>query len=174
MSLKNVTIGCTEKFFCEHIMKNDKKRGFSMFTDELSVKLLQISGERKMTLEELAESSNLSIKFIGNIVNRKQTPKLDSFEKICSALEVDPNDLLISEKSKQPDKAVPMRIEKVYAFEQEHNNQKYYDSYPVCPGCGHTIDREFMAYCDRCGQKLSWKGYQKAEVEYKIPELNTK
>lgn len=30
------------------------------------------------------------------------------------------------------------------------------DSYPICPRCGITLDREYMAYCDRCGQHLGW------------------
>lgn len=38
------------------------------------------------------------------------------------------------------------------------------DSYPVCPKCGLTLEREYMNFCDRCGQKLDWKGYEKAIV----------
>ena len=37
-------------------------------------------------------------------------------------------------------------------------------AYYICPRCGITIEREFMAYCDRCGQCLSWKHYKRAEV----------
>ena len=29
-------------------------------------------------------------------------------------------------------------------------------SYPVCPRCGSTMEREYQSYCDRCGQRLSW------------------
>lgn len=36
--------------------------------------------------------------------------------------------------------------------------------YYICPQCGMTMDREFMSYCDRCGQCLDWKGYRKAVV----------
>ena len=35
-------------------------------------------------------------------------------------------------------------------------------SYYICPRCSITMEREFMAYCDRCGQCLSWKNYRKA------------
>ena len=28
--------------------------------------------------------------------------------------------------------------------------------FPVCPRCGSSFDREYTAYCDRCGQKLCW------------------
>ena len=39
-------------------------------------------------------------------------------------------------------------------------------AYYVCPRCHITVDREFMAFCDRCGQHLGWKGYRKARVVY--------
>ena len=36
----------------------------------------------------------------------------------------------------------------------------------VCPRCLITMEREFMAFCDRCGQSLSWKNYKKAKIVY--------
>jgi len=50
----------------------------------------------------------------------------------------------------------PMRITHL----RKYRNAAYY----VCPRCGITLEREFMAYCDRCGQCLDWKGYRKAIV----------
>ena len=38
------------------------------------------------------------------------------------------------------------------------------DSYPVCPKCNMTLEREYMNFCDRCGQKLDWKEFGKAVV----------
>ena len=38
--------------------------------------------------------------------------------------------------------------------------------YYVCPRCHVTMEREFMAYCDRCEQRLGWKGYKKAKIIY--------
>lgn len=29
-------------------------------------------------------------------------------------------------------------------------------SYPICPRCDEPLDREYMAFCDCCGQKLAW------------------
>lgn len=37
------------------------------------------------------------------------------------------------------------------------------NSYYVCPRCHITMEREFMSFCDRCGQHLDWKGYKKPE-----------
>ena len=36
--------------------------------------------------------------------------------------------------------------------------------YYICPRCSITMDREFIAYCSRCGQCLDWKGYKKAVI----------
>ena len=36
--------------------------------------------------------------------------------------------------------------------------------YYRCPRCRRTLDREFMAFCDRCGQRLDWRGYSKAKL----------
>lgn len=45
---------------------------------------------------------------------------------------------------------VPMRVREVCRFYSG-------DLYPVCPRCGETIEREYMSYCDRCGQRLGWE-----------------
>lgn len=139
-----------------------------MFSKNLAEKLLQLMEEKGFTQEALAEVCHVSDRFIRNVICGRQSPNIDTFEKICEGLEVDPNDLLISDKSRLPGKAVPMLVNKVYVFERVFDRDGF-DSYPVCPACNRTLDRESMAYCDRCGQKLSWKGYQKAEVVYKIP-----
>jgi len=40
------------------------------------------------------------------------------------------------------------------------------NGYYVCPRCHITVEREFMSFCDRCGQHLGWKGYKKARKIY--------
>lgn len=37
-------------------------------------------------------------------------------------------------------------------------------AYSVCPRCRITLEREYQAYCDRCGQALDWKEYRRALV----------
>lgn len=34
------------------------------------------------------------------------------------------------------------------------------DSYPVCPRCGRSLDREYMNFCDFCGQRLAWEVFR--------------
>ena len=36
--------------------------------------------------------------------------------------------------------------------------------YPRCPRCGLSIDREYMNYCDRCGQRLEWRKFALGKV----------
>lgn len=39
------------------------------------------------------------------------------------------------------------------------------DSYPICPRCNISIEREYMSFCDRCGQRLSWLLYPNAGIQ---------
>ena len=39
--------------------------------------------------------------------------------------------------------------------------------YVVCPNCKTTMDRDFQAYCDRCGQKLKWPSFKKINCTMK-------
>ena len=55
--------------------------------------------------------------------------------------------------------SLPMSVTEVMLFP---NGTNYY----VCPRCYVTVEREFMSFCDRCGQHLGWKGYKKAKKIY--------
>lgn len=37
-------------------------------------------------------------------------------------------------------------------------------TFPVCPRCGSAMEREYQNYCDRCGQRLSWRKLRRAQV----------
>ena len=56
----------------------------------------------------------------------------------------------------------PMPVTEVMIFKTSHGNTGYY----VCPRCSITMEREFVSVCDRCGQRLNWKGRKKAKVIY--------
>lgn len=56
----------------------------------------------------------------------------------------------------------PMLIRELMVFP----NMRPMDSYYVCPRCQTTLDREFVKYCDRCGQCLDWKKYEQAKIVY--------
>ena len=40
------------------------------------------------------------------------------------------------------------------------------DHYTVCPRCDRLLDREYMRYCDCCGQCLAWELLDCAKVVY--------
>lgn len=37
------------------------------------------------------------------------------------------------------------------------------DGYPLCPRCFSAIDRDYILFCTRCGQRLGWSKLGKAE-----------
>lgn len=43
------------------------------------------------------------------------------------------------------------------------------DQYPRCPRCEQSIDREYMLFCDRCGQRLDWCNFTKEKVHEVVP-----
>lgn len=53
----------------------------------------------------------------------------------------------------------PMQIEKIIQY-------KSGDSYPICPRCDCSLDREYMRFCDRCGQRLSWGHEKPIQIVY--------
>ena len=135
-----------------------------MFSKNLSIALLKIMDQKNLSQESLAEICDLSPRFVGNIIRQKQSIGLDSFEKICSSLELDPNDLLLKDNDT---KAIPVK------------SILYIDEtlfFPICPNCKITIEREYQAYCDRCGCRLSWKNFSNAKIIYskntKSPDLS--
>lgn len=56
----------------------------------------------------------------------------------------------------------PMRVTEIMV----HSSAWGELGWAVCPRCGITMEREFMSFCDRCGQRLDWSGYEYATVIY--------
>ena len=52
-------------------------------------------------------------------------------------------------------------VVEVMFFRSAFGDHTYYH---VCPACHVTLEREFMSYCDRCGQHLDWRGYRSAKI----------
>lgn len=53
----------------------------------------------------------------------------------------------------------PLPVTKVIELERRNY-------FPVCPRCAISMEREYMAFCDRCGQRLSWYAFPFAQVCY--------
>lgn len=39
-------------------------------------------------------------------------------------------------------------------------------SFPICPRCRCTVDREYMRFCACCGQRLGWTYFELAKTVY--------
>lgn len=61
---------------------------------------------------------------------------------------------------------VPMMVQDVFVIRRFPENHIYYR----CPRCQTLLARDFMAYCDRCGQCLDWSEYRKARRTYFKPQ----
>ena len=55
---------------------------------------------------------------------------------------------------------IPLPVTKVIAYSKT--------SYPICPRCTQSLEREYMAFCDRCGQKLNWDLFEHAKVIHPV------
>ena len=63
-------------------------------------------------------------------------------------------DLLLS-----PTYRIPKQVKQICSY-------KWGVDFPKCPRCGSTMEREYQRFCDRCGQRLSWRDFDDAEVIY--------
>lgn len=137
-----------------------------MFTKELSQKIVKLIDERNLTVEALANAAGLTREYVTNIKNGRQVPSLTSFEKLCSALEVEPNDLLLSNKSSQPGKCVAKQVTDIY-YPGKPTAEQYF---PICPTCKALLHSNWESYCNLCGQKLSWSNFVYSKVTRDRPK----
>lgn len=38
--------------------------------------------------------------------------------------------------------------------------------FPKCPRCETTMEHEYQLFCNHCGQRLNWSGFDDVEVRY--------
>lgn len=55
---------------------------------------------------------------------------------------------------------LPMAVNEICVFSHCSDGP----AYPVCPRCAATMEREYMAFCSRCGQRLDWQHYASAKI----------
>lgn len=58
-------------------------------------RLAEIRKSRKLTQEKLAEQTDLANNYISNIENSRSIPSLETLVKLCDALDVTPNEILL-------------------------------------------------------------------------------
>lgn len=140
-----------------------------MFLDNLSASVLRLCDTRKLSYEAASERCDLSSRYFGDIARGKTAPTILTLEKLCVGFDLTPNDLLIpSDLWQEITFRTPMLVTAIRYYRCHYGNT----SYPVCPRCGITLEREYQTYCDRCGQCLSWKDFARSTIIF--PETKSK
>lgn len=130
-----------------------------MFLDNLSTSVLRLCDSRKLSYEAASERCELSARYFGDIARGKTAPTILTLEKLCVGFDLTPNDLLIpSVIWREMSFRESMPVTQIRRFRCPYG----LTGFPVCPHCGVTIEREYQSFCDRCGQRLTWKGFSKA------------
>ncbi len=91
-----------------------------------------------------------SFKTVDTLTPEKQRQLGILFIEIVSLL--DPKEMNMSEDELRYRR--PLRVREVVRYARE-------GLYPRCPQCRGILDREYMCYCNMCGQCLDWTGYGK-------------
>lgn len=140
-----------------------------MFLDNLSASVLRLCDTRKLSYEAASERCDLSSRYFGDIARGKTAPTILTLEKLCVGFDLTPNDLLIpSEIWREITFRTPMPVTAIRYYRCQYGHT----SFPVCPQCEITLEREYQSFCDRCGQHLSWKDFAHATVI--LPETQLK
>ena len=131
-----------------------------MFSKTLSLSILSICDSRELSYETASELCDLSPRYFGSIARGQTAPSINTLEKLCIGFDKSPNDLLGFETSKEE---LAFRIAsqvvhfRIYPFINGSTT-----TFPVCPHCAGSIEREYQLFCSNCGQRLSWDFYQYA------------
>ena len=132
-----------------------------MFRDALSASLSLLCDETGLSYAAASRLCHCSSRCFRNIVHRVSVPNIDVLEGICDGFGKTPNCLLqVTPDMEKDSYRTPMRVEFVYAYRSGKDTV----CFPICPRCVRTMEREYQSFCDRCGQRLSWHGFNKAAI----------
>ncbi len=133
-----------------------------MFSKKLSTSVLSICDSRDLSYEAASELCDLSPRYFGSIARGKTAPTVNTLQKLCVGFDRTPNELLGFSTT---DEELSYRIAmQVTHYRQHLSFNLSYTIFPVCPRCLSNLEREYQAFCDRCGQKLSWDFFHYATL----------
>ena len=130
-----------------------------MFLDNLSVSLLKICDTEHLSYEKASERCSCCSKHFANIIYRRSAPSLTVFEQICLGFHETPNHLLGVEVEEASFRTALPVVEA-----RRVSSGTGAALFPICPRCGSSLEREYQAYCDRCGQCLAWQHFHAAII----------
>ena len=55
---------------------------------------------------------------------------------------------------------VPYSVNEYILYRNSYGKESVYY---LCPRCDITLERDYQAFCDRCGQRLGWRAIDKAK-----------
>ena len=138
-----------------------------MFTKELSDFIINYCDSQSLSYETASELCDISPRYFGSIVRGRTIPTLKTLEKLCKGLGKTPDELLAFPI---PDEELSYRRKmKVIHYRRSTFLDGEETEFPVCPRCLDDLEREYQAFCDKCGQKLGWNDFQYATPERKGP-----
>ena len=120
-----------------------------MFTKNLSVSLMRLCKTHCLSQERAAERCHISTRHFNLLLHRKTSPTIKILEKICAGFEISPNDLLLSDESKE---SLYIQKEIVHIY---HDREAPVPAIiPVCPTCRFILPDEMQSVCPHCCQLL--------------------
>ena len=138
-----------------------------MFAKTLSKEVLHLCETYNLNFESAAERCGISERCYRSIIKQDSVPSILDLEKICNGFQLTPNDLLISPNfQRELGFRIPMTVTHVHKVPFLSG----FTTYPICPRCGMTFEREYQRFCDHCGQSLHWKGFSKAIIVFSKKE----
>ena len=134
-----------------------------MFLDNLSAHVRQLCKDQHLSYEAASEQCNLSSRYFGDIARGKTAPTILTLEKLCIGFKTTPNGLLLpAPAGEERDYRTPMPVNQVFCMYD--SNLGGLTGFPICPRCKISMEREWQAFCDRCGQHLDWQDFAKATI----------
>lgn len=134
-----------------------------MFLDTLSAVILRLCDLYNWSLDDAATKCDIDPIQFWHITQRKWVPTINTLELLCAGFQVSPNDLLVAPAPVQElSFRIPMNVTQCLGRRVGSS----YTVYPLCPQCGCSFEREFQSFCDRCGQRLCWRGYSRVEIVF--------
>lgn len=91
---------------------------------QIGQRIRELRKERDMTLSDMVEKTGLSLGFFSKLENDQTSPTIANLHKICNALNITLNDILVMDASEK--NALIVRAEeRKTLFEQDHGDLRY-------------------------------------------------
>ena len=133
-----------------------------MFSKNLSTSILGICDSKDLSYLTASEFCDLSERHFGSIARGQVSTTVDTLEKICNGFERTPNDLLgFTTANEELSYRVTMQVVRYRRYPLFNGS---FTTFPVCPRCQCSMEREYQFYCDNCGQKLGWDFFDYATL----------